>query len=242
MKRLVVAVLLPLGACFGDLLVGPEPNIAPLLSVAVQARHDEQLRYVVEGFFRPGSDAEGQPRALLDSSLIVDGSSVQGVPTSGTSLRYEWDEVAAMPLAGDTITVRGPIVTGLPSSGLTLRLPVPVRLDPAFVEHSAGDDLLLNISPLTDTVAGLVPSFAQWQLVLTDARQNRRILILDGRGTHPSPLPVPWQLVRAAPGDSLTASVQLFSGHHALNTPYPVFVTIIASITWRLRIVAKPTA
>jgi len=240
MKRLLVGALLLSGACLGDLLVGPKPNIAPLLDVAMWVSHGEELRYVVDATFRRGSNAEGDPLALIDSILLVDGISVFGVARSATTLSYTWQGLASAAVA-DTITVRGPAVAGLQTSGTTMAVPVPTREDPLFRDHVAGDDLLLRVSPLGDTIAGLVPGFARWILEIRDVRTGLTILRLDGAGIHPSPLPVPWQLLMATPGDSLSASLQSVWRHHVPDAPYGVALTLLVTIGWQIRVVAPPT-
>ena len=240
MKRLLVGALLLSGACLGDLLVGPDPDVAPLLFISVRVTHGEELRYSVDAGLSAGSDSEGRPRALVDSFVVVEGTSVMGVASPGRLLRYTWSELATSP-GNDTITIRGPVIAGLQTSGIVLHIPMPIREDPLFREHVAGDDLLLSVSPFADTIVGLVPGSAQWSLDIRDARKDQRILSLDGSGAHPAPLPIPWQLLMVSPGDSLTASLQSFSSHVVPNAPYGVSVLIVATIGWQIRIVAPPT-
>lgn len=239
MKWLLVALCLAAAGCFEHLLVGPEPDVAPQLAIDVQVAHREQATRLVAAIFRRASDAEGRPRALLDSFLVVEDSSVLGVPTSPSILQYSWLELAPTLVPGDTITVRGPVVTGLPSSGLTVRVPVPVREDPFFRELVTGQDLLFTVSPLADSIDGLIPgATAFWIAEVRDARRDRVMLRIDGAGPHPSPLPIPWQLLLAAPDDSLSASLTFFSAHQVANSPYSVSVTIRGHFTWQVRIVA----
>lgn len=239
MRRLLVGVLLLSGACLGDLLVGPDPDVAPQLFFSVRVSHGEERWHSVDAALRAGSDSKGHPRALVDSFVVVEGTSVMGVASPGKILRYTWSELASSP-GNDTITMRGPVIAGLQTSGIVLHVPVPLREEPLFREHTAGDDLLLSVSPFADTIIGLVPGSAIWSLDIRDARTNQTILSLDGTGAHPAPLPIPWQLLVVSPGDSLSASLQSLSSHVVPNAPYEVSVLIVATIGWQIRVVAPP--
>ncbi|MEX2153494.1 MAG: hypothetical protein WD825_09155 [Gemmatimonadaceae bacterium] len=186
-------ILLACIACSDYTLVGPEGNVQPSLGIFVSVTHGEELEYLLHGFFRIGTDAAGRPRTLADSSLIVEGVVIAPTSPITGALSYEWGKTLTLTTTGpDTITVRSPILDTAPPLDFTAMIPLPVRADAMRIDHVAGTDLLLNVTPVADTTAGLVRSITFWQLTIQRADSGRSVLDVHGVGTHPSPLRLPW--------------------------------------------------
>lgn len=238
MKRGTMALALTLlSGCFADLLVSPEPNVAPSLSLFVSSLDDAQRSYAVGGFLRRGSGAEGEPRAMLDAALLVGDSAVQPDSTrDGYGLLYAWS--ASSTQGEDSIRIRTPVVADLPSSGVTLTLPVPTRSDAFLADHQLGEDLRLTVRPVGDTIPGLLPLLVAWQLDIRTPRVSGNLFRLEGRGSYPSPLRVPAEFLALEAGDSLVVSFFVFGAHRTVASAYPVEISLNTRLTWHRRVVS----
>lgn len=239
-QRRVVIALIALG-CSDYTLVGPEANAVPHFDITAQIAHDEQLTFVMNARFVSGTDATGHPRTLSDSSLLVDGIVVPYKSKRGTLLEYVWSDTVTRTLAGpESLSVRGPVVADIPSSDRVLTLPLPTRIDPYRMDLPAGDDLRLNISPMTDSTAGLVRRFLSWGLQIAKNDERSTAVSVQGIGSFPQQFQVPWSWLGQgiSAGDSLTADLQLFHSYTVPNAPFRMGAATLAHITWHLRIVA----
>jgi hypothetical protein len=236
----VVALLLA-GACFDHLLVAPERNIEPRLHVTVQVLHDEAARYVVLGSFTPGSDSTGKSRVMIDSTMKVADSSISGLPSSDLEeLSYSWIDSTTL-LVRDTLAVRGPTLESQASATATLLIRMPARADARLTMHTTGDDLRLHISTFAEAPYGFGADFGSWSLEINDARQNVRLLTLQGRSAPASTqITIPGQLLPTVAGDSLVAKLQYGSSFTSVLAAYPTFLHIFANLTWHVRVVAAP--
>lgn len=240
----VVIGLISLG-CQDYTLVGPEANVLPNFHITAMVTHGEQLTYVMSALFESGTDATGRPRALSDSSLLVNGNVVRHQFIHGPFLEYVWRDALPLTLVGpESLSVRGPVVADIPSSDRVLTLPLPARMDPFRMDLSAGDEFQLNITPVADTTAGLVRMFGIWTLQITKNDERSYAVSAQGFGSFPQQFQVPWSWVGQgiSAGDSLTADLQIIHNYGAPNAPFSMVATTLARITWRVRIVAPISA
>jgi hypothetical protein len=236
MKRIgAVFLVLVASACFDQFLVGPEPNVAPQFFVYVDVRHDEGVSGFIFGSLRPGTDQEGNGRTLVDSSMTVDGSAIQGTSTADRSrLTYTWTTQTLR----DTIAVKGPTLGDQTSATATILVPTARRVDAAYRDIVLGQDIQFSFSPLGEAPYGFGSDQGFWRLEIEDERLNFPLLTLQGRSPPTSPIVIPSQLLPTILGDSLVATLTFNANLTSVLAAYPTFLTVATRLSWRMRMVA----
>lgn len=238
MRWLAAVALCALSGCFDQFLVGPDPNISPQLFVFVDVRQDEGVRYVVFGNLRPGTNAEGIGRTLVDSSMTVDGSEIQGRPNEDRSrLIYDWTDSTTQTVR-DTIAVKGPTLEDQISATTTMLVPLARRADAGFRDLTVGQDMQFMFSPLGEAPYGFGADDGFWRFEIQDARRHFRVLEVQGNTPPTSPIVIPAQLLPTVAGDSLVATLTFQSNFASVLTAYPTLLAVLTRLEWRMRIVA----
>jgi hypothetical protein len=239
MKWLAAAPLLfATSACFNEFLVEPDPNVAPQFFAAVDVRQGEGISYIVFGNLRPGTDAHGNGRALVDSSMTVDGSAIQGTPNvDGSRLIYRWADSTTQTVR-DTIAVKGPTLADQTAPTAIMLIPVAARLDAATRDVPAGQDISLNFTALGEAPYGFGSGQGLWRLEIAEEGQPFSLVTLQGRSPPTSPIVIPSQLLPTVAGDSLVATLTLNSNFESVLTAYRTLLGVFTRLEWRMRIVA----
>lgn len=83
------ATLAALIGCTGFDLIGPPDENAPHIGVSLDAVHETHSSYLLQAFFQPGTDAQGEPLAS-DLMLQVNGEPVEPTSAGRDLWRYQW--------------------------------------------------------------------------------------------------------------------------------------------------------
>jgi hypothetical protein len=237
MRQLGLLVAVTITACFSDVLVGPAPNLEPILGVHAEVVLDDKRYVAVAATFRRGTDNRGNPLQFTDSSIIVNGSPLQPTNAGAAVLQWRWE--TATPIGTtDTIAFRGPVVAGFSSSGAAINFVIPARVDPYVLDVSQGDDVQLNVSTVTSasTATGQTEF---WRLDIQDAKRGNSRLSVDGRGVTPPAFLIPASLLNAQTGDSLVVNYFLVTSPEISASPYDAVAFQSLRMVWHLRIVSR---
>ena len=228
-------MVLLLAGCTDFRLVGPAANAERSFSIFLNVNHDDTLFTAVNAAFFPGSDADGNPLPLVDSTMAIQGEVVR--PRVGDQLvTYEWSAAFAdAGTAPDSLRVRPPVVVGVAAQPLAFLLP---RRNQAYaLDHVAGTDLVLdaNNSPVTPPVQR---TDARWSVDIT--AEQRPVFSINSSAPLPPQLRVPWAWFgeSVTAGDSLSVSITRFEFYDLTGTAYPTAVAMFARFVWNVRIVA----
>lgn len=237
MKRALLIVLFA-GGCSGFDLVAPVPESPPFLSIEIDVVREETSRYFVTARFAPGVNSSGEPVAVSDGRLQVEGTLLEPLAESSRSvLSYEWQ--GERPAAGvDTIHLRIPRAGSSPTIDFSVEIPLPGREDPFNVSLPAGGDLRLRVA-LASTPA-LSPALESWQLRVRRAAVSGGIdsgsVAVFGQSRFPPEIRVPWEWIKTAARDSLIVMLQSQSSYRAVGAPYRVDVFANALVNWHVRV------
>ena len=235
-------LLLLLSTCVDYRLVGPASPAEPVLHVLVDISHEEEaLTLGLVGSFSTGTSAGTTQRVLADSTMILQNNVTMPEVRDASLLAYAWiAHYFDDPAGPDSARVRGPIIR-MDTPPPTITLPVPRRLQALRLEHAVGTDLMLELSPIA-APEQLDRIFGFWQLELEIDADPQRVLSLNGRGTSPSRLHVPWAWLQQSvvPGDSLSATLSLSDGYEVTDSPYRTHVSRQARLSWRIILVSAP--
>ena len=243
MRLLRALPILVSATCVDYRLVGPALPAEPSLHVSVDVSHNEALTLALVGWFSTGTRAGATHRVLADSTMVLQNEVTP--PEAGDASRLVYARIAHYygdPAGPDSARVRGPIIT-MDAPPPTIALPVPRRLQPFRLEHTAGTDLILELSP-TAVSDQLTWNFGFWRLEIELEMEDvmREVLSLTGNGLPPSRLHVPWDWLRQSvvPGDSLSATLSMFDRLEVTASPYRTDVSRQAQLFWRIRLVRAP--
>jgi hypothetical protein len=246
MRRALLGLLVAATSCSDFSLVAPEPapeQTAPIMSVLVDVERSDSSRYRVGGFFFRGLDSLGRLNEPADRALYVDGNAVQpSFERDPRWWRYEWEEVRSDGGTGaDSVRIRPPMLAGSPLPAVTVTIPIASREGPADVVWSEGEDLRLNVPPV-----GARPELSavgsDWMLELADScsgAATSRPVSVQGRGTHPSELRIPWTWLPSTIPAPMVACLRAFSAFRVSNAPYRVDVLVHLHLTWRIQVVRR---
>jgi hypothetical protein len=236
----VPAGLLALAGCDDFTLVEPQPE-ETLLAVHVNAVSDESTRYDLNALFRRGTDAGGHQTELVDRALYVEGTPVlPGPETTPGVWSYRWQETrVASGTHADSVHVAFPVIAAS-SRTHSVTIPVTRREDPADVDLTRGDDLLLRVSSVDGATPELSGGVDFWTLDIRPGCSGDGSLeqfTIRGRGPFPSELRVPWRWLETLPIDSMSACLRVFSSFQAIGSPYRAHVTVTVQLAWRIHLV-----
>lgn len=241
LSRALPLLLLFSFTCVDYRLVGPASPAEPALHVLVDISHDEALTLGLVGWFTTGTRAGTTERVLADSTMLLQNDVTPPQVRDASRLQYAWIAYYfGNPPGPDSARLRGPIVT-MDARPPMIALPVPRRLQPLRMEHAAGTDLILELSP-TAAPEQLDRVFGFWQIEIEIEPDMRRVLSLDGQGVPPSRLNVPWVWLdqSVVPGDSLSATLSLSDGYEVSASPYRTSISRQARVIWRIIVLPAP--
>lgn len=238
--RWVVPLLLLLG-CTDFSLVGPPTNLRSGLDLFISIRHADTLFLGLNGLFEPGSGATGRPRALLDSTMLVQGQPISPQVVVGERLAYALAESYTNASdAPDSIRARGPVLADPPNAVAMVSLSFPKRVQPYRLDHVAGSDLALVV---TGSAIGSeqTRTYSQWWLQIRSAGgQPRGLFSMNAPTALPAQLRLSWEWFgeSVTVGDSLVVSVSFVESHDVPAAPYTTGITVFAEFQWVVHVVS----
>lgn len=241
MKWLYPALALAVLSCVDFELVGPEPNVPPDLSVAISARHEDGSQYNVDSWLFRGSDAQGEANTFSDRSLTVENAIVE--PDAGSTSdtwRYSVSIVRPVaPTARDSVTVRGPALAESSNPMARIVIPIAAREEPGEIALSEGQDLRLHVSPVIGDSLSLIGGTDAWILQVRQSCDSggRSVIDIQSNESYPPEIRVPWEWIRSAAQTPVAVCFTSISSYRGVGTPYPISVTVLVRVIWRIRIV-----
>ena len=230
-RALAVALCVATSGCLGLEIVAPARNAPPAMTLAVLSSFGAEARVHVSGFLARGTDADGLPRALVDSTLVIGGQVVtpfaQGIERD---LRYEFD----MPIAAvlpETLVVRLPIVTGTDATALDV--PLAPRAGPYAFDLMHGEDLLLPIPG--DPAPPVSNSSGNWYLAVRTMAAS--LVSLSSNGVPPDTVALPFEWLKAQPGDTLVITFNRNYERAVQGAPYATRIFQATIAEWRVAVV-----
>lgn len=236
MKRATLIAAIACLACYGGLLVEPSANVNPSLSVGVETFHDQIRRVRVSAELARGTGADGAQMALLDSTMVIDGVTV--TPSRIDAFRITWSLDIDVPGTSlDTIEIHGPTFSQRAEPQVML-IPISARIDNRVVDLGEGQDLVLNMAAVPDSIRGFTTlADFPWHLSIENVRTGRPALQLTGRGAAPSSITIPSEWLSVQSGDSLVAGFLRFASHQATDGGYDISLFSVARFAWSVRVV-----
>jgi hypothetical protein len=228
-------------ACYEFALVGPEPDLQPRLFLHAAAVHDELLVYMASGVLIAGTDSEGRPRQLSDSSMQVQDQVIQP-RINHEALSYQWsDTLTATDISPEWISIRTPALLDQPTSSRLISIPLTTRADPFNVDLPTGENLRLGVSAPTIPATGLIARSSQWQLQLRKREVGASFLSVQGQEFVGRDLTVPWTWLEqnVAPGDTIIATLYVFGDYDPPGVPFSIDIGAFSRLVWQVRIVAS---
>lgn len=229
--------LLWLVGCIDFAVVGPPANTEISLSIFLSVNHGDTLYTSVNAHLFPGMDANGRPRALSDSTMVIQGEVLQPRLVD-QAVSYDW--IAAFTDAGaapDSVRVRPPVIVGVAAGSQPLTFLLPRRTQAYAFDHVAGTDLVLDVnsSPVTAPVDG---TGARWSVDIT--AEQRPVFSINSSGPLPPQVRLPWAWFgeSVTAGDSLSVSITRFEFYDLTGAAYPTTLAMFARFAWNVRVVA----
>ena len=232
MRRLAFLLLAFVVGCAGIDLVSPVPNTQPRLVVSLAIVHDATTFFNLDVLLARGTNADGLPRAFVDSTMVVNGEQVLPVfEGPQRNVRYEWERDTP-PGNLDTLEIRPPIMAGVASVG-TLRIVVPPRPGPRTLQLPEGADLTLAL-PIDEARGS--DAFSNWHAT---ARILGSSPLFNSNGNGlPDSLDIPWSWLRASPGDTIVVTYSPSLRYS--DTSAAIFTTVLLFRIMEWRVVVMP--
>lgn len=237
MKARCFIALLWLVGCIDFAVVGPPANTESSFSIFLNVNHGDTLYTSVSAHLFPGMDANGRPRTLSDSTMMIQGEVLQ--PRLGhQALSYDW--IAAFADAGaapDSVRVLPPVILGVTPASQSLAFLLPRRTQAYVFDHVAGTDLALDVnsSPVT---APVERTGARWSVDIVTGQ--RPVFSINSSGPLPPQVRLPWAWFgeSVTAGDSLSVSITRFEFYDLTGAAYPTTLAMFARFAWSVRVVA----
>jgi hypothetical protein len=243
MNRGIVATLLVhalvLSGCSEFRLVAPPTNVEPSLLIHLTSFEDSAPRLGLNGLFEAGTNEEGRNRALVDSTLLVNGEPA-GLRLGLNVISYSRVWTASEGPIPSSINVRGPRPEGITGPIPVIAVPRVARLDPPQLNLVSGSALVVNLASPSDTIGPLVAGGAFWTLEIEGGQPRRDVINIGSQHTLPSRIEIPWTLLGGAfrTGDEFTVSLWTFRTYEVFSAPYRTSVNTASSIVWQVSVVA----
>lgn len=232
----LAAAVVGVAGCYSIDIVSPTKNLPPSVVMSLSVIHDAMTSYRVDVFYTRGTGADGGPRPMEDSILLVNDDAVTPF-ARGVLRNLEYSYTGSVPAGTpETLFVRLPIAADV-SAPATFALPIPARPDPYLVELVEGTDLTLVLP----APAGEPPitGSANWQLDV--ARAAGSVFRIQGSTEPPPALVVAASLLPVSAGDTLTAGYsRSVVREPGAALPFPVRIFEFVQVSWRIPVIAAP--
>jgi hypothetical protein len=216
-RGLTLFLSLSIPGCTFDLTDIAADTPARLTILIIANARTDQLG--VSAALSPGRDSDANIRTIVTDLLVADRplASSTGGPDGVRTYAAEWSLSAELP-SGGSIVIRAPEIVGIPSTVQTFDVVVPMQLGPDSIFVSAGDAVVLQVTPPIVAAAR-----SSWQLELIDSTGAR--FSMRSTGYPPEQIVVPRSWL--SPGSSVyeaqlviaqSFSSELVPGQYSWNT------------------------